>query len=79
MLKTNKDAYTVDVNGNKFFEEFRKTDASKWGAKEAYVLSLDDTELGEYVFCFEDEIIKVKSREELTPVRLQEIMNKNPL
>ncbi len=79
MLKTNKDAYTEDVNGNKFFEEFRKTDASKWGAKEAYVLSLDDTELGEYVFCFEDEIIKVKSREELTPVRLQEIMNKNPL
>ena len=74
MIKTNKDSYTEDVNGNKFFEEFRKTDAVKWSAKEAYVLSLDDTDLGEYVLCYEDEIIRIKSRYELTPKRLQEIM-----
>ena len=75
MLKTDRDAYTIDVDGNVFYDEYVEVDASRFGVDEAYALSCDGNELGTYIFVEDKVIIRARIDEEYTKEQIQEMFD----
>ena len=75
MLKTDRSAYTVDVDGKVFYDEYVETDASAFGVDEAYALSCDGSELGTYVLVEDNVIIRVRLNEDYTKEQIGEMFD----
>ena len=75
MLKTDKSAYTIDVDGNVFYDEYIEVDASEFGVDEAYALSCDGYELGTYVLVEDNVIIRVRLNEDYTKEQIEEMFD----
>ena len=75
MLKTDRGAYTIDVDGNVFYDEYIEVDASVFGVDEAYALCCDGYELGTYVLIEDNVMIRVRLDEDYTKEQVEEMFN----
>ena len=58
ILEANKDVWSEDIYGNITYDEFRKIDASPWGADAAYQEFSGEHALSTYLLCYGNIIIE---------------------
>ena len=58
ILEANKDVWSEDIYGNITYDEFRKIDASPWGADAAYQEYSGEHPLSTYLLCYGSKIIE---------------------
>ena len=61
LLKTDKSAYSIDVNGNTDYDEYREINGDKWKMDKAYQMYTGDEPCDQYVLCKDNVIIKITS------------------
>ena len=73
MLKSDGSAYTIDVDGNVYYDEYVETDAVVFGVDEAYALCSDGYELGTYVLIEDNLFVRIRESEDCTKETMKEM------
>lgn len=74
LLKTDKSAYSIDVNGNTDYDEYREINGDKWNMDKVYQMYTGDEPCEEYVLCKDNVIIKITSLQSEEDIEM--ILNK---